>query len=103
MRKPFEYVRELAGVPHFNLNGWRHTAITRMAEAGVPIAVIQRRAGHVSPKMTDYYTHISEQVERQEMMRMGRRNGKAGPYNQSAPSTKPQPRTASPETQQQGD
>lgn len=73
LRKPFEYVRACAGLQWFRLNGFRHTAITRLAEAGVPIAVIQRRAGHTSPKMTDHYTHISEQVERKEMMRVSSR------------------------------
>lgn len=75
LRKPFEAVRDAAGVPWFNINGWRHTAITRLAEDGVPIAVIQRRAGHVSPRMTAHYTHISEGYERQVMMaREGRRS-----------------------------
>ena len=59
IRKQFEAIREQAGVPWFHLNGWRHTAITRMAEAGVPIATIMARAGHCSPKMTAHYTHIS--------------------------------------------
>jgi integrase len=35
IRKQFEAVREAAGVPCFNPNGWRHTAITRMAEADI--------------------------------------------------------------------
>lgn len=64
LRKPFEAVREKSEVPWFQLNGWRHTAITRLAEAGVPIATIMRRAGHVTPKMSEHYTHISEQAER---------------------------------------
>ena len=71
IRKQFEAVRDLAGVPWFHLNGWRHTAITRMAEAGISIAIIMARAGHCSPKMTAHYTHISEQAERMAMQRMG--------------------------------
>lgn len=66
-RKAFEEVREEAELPWFCLNGWRHTAITNLAGAGVPMAIIQRRAGHSSPKMTEHYTHISEQSERMEM------------------------------------
>lgn len=73
LRKPFQAVRAAAHVPWFRFNGFRHTAITRMAEAGVSIAIIQRRAGHVCPKMTAHYTHISEQVERQAMMQMDRK------------------------------
>jgi integrase len=64
LRKPFEAVRAAAGVPWFQLNGWRHTAITRMAEAGISIATIMRRAGHVTLRMSAHYTHISEQAER---------------------------------------
>jgi integrase len=64
LRKPFEAVRDKAEMPWFKLNGWRHTSITRLAEAGVPIATIMHRSGHVTPKMSAHYTHISEQAER---------------------------------------
>jgi integrase len=64
LRKPFDAVRALAGVPWFQLNGWRHTAITRMAEAAVPIAIIMERAGHVTLRMSKHYTHISQQSHR---------------------------------------
>jgi integrase len=40
IRKQFDAVRQAAGLPWFPQNGWRHTAITRMAEAGIPIAII---------------------------------------------------------------
>jgi integrase len=70
MRKQFEAVRQAADLESFCFNGWRHTAITRMAEAGIPIATIMARAGHCSPKMTAHYTHISEQAERQALQRM---------------------------------
>ena len=70
LRKTFEAVRKAAGVPWFRLNGFRHTAITRMAEAGVPIAIIMERAGHVCPKMTAHYTHISQQAHREAMEQM---------------------------------
>jgi site-specific recombinase XerD len=33
--------------------------VTRAAEAGVPLSVIQAQVGHLSPAMTDHYTHIS--------------------------------------------
>jgi integrase len=64
LRKHFEEIREAAGVPWFCLNGWRHTAATRLAEAGVPIAIIMARMGHCNPAMTAHYTHISKQAER---------------------------------------
>jgi integrase len=64
LRKQFEAVRKAAGVEWFPFNGWRHTAITRLAEAGVPIAMIMQRSGHVTTEMSDHYTHISEQAHR---------------------------------------
>jgi integrase len=70
IRKQFEAVRDAANLTWFRLNGWRHTAITRMAEAGIPSATIMARAGHCSPKMTAHYTHISSQAERIAMQGM---------------------------------
>lgn len=42
----------------------RHTSITRMAEAGVPIPTIMSFAGHISTKMQQHYTTISMQAKR---------------------------------------
>jgi integrase len=73
IRKQFDGVRNAANLRWFRQNGWRHTAITRFAEAGVPIATIMARAGHCSPKMTAHYTHISMQAERLAMQSMQRK------------------------------
>lgn len=73
MRKQFEAVRAAASVPWFCLNGWRHTAITRLAEAGVPIATIMQRSGHVTAKMSEHYTHISAQAQRTAIMGVSQR------------------------------
>jgi integrase len=67
LRKQFDAVRAAAGVPWFRLNGWRHTAITRLAEAGVPLPTIMRRSGHVTVRMSEHYTHISDQAERYQI------------------------------------
>jgi integrase len=74
VRQMFEEVRDAAGLQWFKLNGWRHTSITRMAEAGVAMQVIMARAGHTSPKMSQHYIHISEQAERIALQRMGPRS-----------------------------
>jgi integrase len=86
MRKQFEAVRGAAGVPWFKFNGWRHTAITRMAEAGVPIATMMARVGHCAPKMTAHYTHISMQAERMAMASMA--PAKKGPISIEAIRTR---------------
>ena len=64
MRKPWDAVREAAGLPWFRVYDLRHTAITRMAEAGVPIPVIMSFAGHISPRMQQHYTAISMESKR---------------------------------------
>jgi integrase len=64
IRKSFEEVRDAAGLPWFCINGWRHTAATRMAESGVSFPMMQERLGHVSAKMTRHYMHISAQAQR---------------------------------------
>lgn len=70
LRPLHDLVRERSGLEWFSMNCWRHTAITRMAEQGVPIASIMARAGHISPKMTGHYTHISEQAQRLAQRRL---------------------------------
>jgi integrase len=58
-------VRAASGLTWFRQYDCRHTAITRLAEAGVPTDVIMARAGHVSEKMRRHYTHISQASQRQ--------------------------------------
>ncbi len=70
LRKAWDEVRLAAKLPGFRPYDTRHTAITRMAEEGIRIAVIMKRAGHVSARMTDHYTHISEQAERRDFDRV---------------------------------
>ena len=36
-----------------------------MAERGVPLPVVQSMVGHMSARMTRYYTHISSNAARQ--------------------------------------
>jgi integrase len=64
MRKPWDAVREKTGLTWLRMYDLRHTAITRMAEAGVPIQVIMSFAGHISPRMQQHYTAISMQAKR---------------------------------------
>lgn len=45
------------GYPHLVRPGLRHTALTWMADAGVPLDVLQKVAGHQSPDVTSRYLH----------------------------------------------
>ena len=62
--KPWREVREAAGLPWFQINALRHTALTRYAEAGTPIEIMRAYAGHLSEKMTRHYIQIGEMSKR---------------------------------------
>lgn len=64
IRKAWDAVRKAAEVPWLRIHDLRHTAITRMAEAGVPIPVILSMAGHISTRMQQHYTAVSEPAKR---------------------------------------
>ena len=65
LRKAWDEVRAAAGVPWLRVHDLRHTAITRMAEVGVPIPVILSMAGHISTQMQQHYTSVSMFAKRQ--------------------------------------
>lgn len=58
LQTSWENTRNRAGV-QCRFHDLRHTAISRMAEAGVPDAIIMALAGHVSKAMLERYSHIS--------------------------------------------
>lgn len=45
---------------HFHTHQFRHTVGTRMINAGVPQAIVQRYLGHESPEMTARYAYIQD-------------------------------------------
>jgi integrase len=67
IKKPWESLREAAGLKWVRIHDLRHSAITRLAEAGVPMLVIMSIAGHVSQRMLQHYTTISEMSKRQAL------------------------------------
>ncbi len=64
IKRQWNEVRDASGLKWFRPYDTRHTALTRWAEAGVPPAVIQARAGHVNARMMSVYVHISEAIQR---------------------------------------
>jgi len=58
-------IRERSELTWLRPYDMRHSAITRMAEAGKPIAIIMAFAGHISPRMQQHYISISMQVKRE--------------------------------------
>jgi integrase len=55
-------IRKLARIQHRRFHDLRHSYITRAAEAGVPLQVIQAQVGHMSSQMVAYYTHICDRA-----------------------------------------
>lgn len=54
-----------AGVPRLSPHGLRHTSITLLMLAGVPLKVIAARSGHRSIATTaDIYAHVSAEADR---------------------------------------
>lgn len=51
-------MRAAAGLSHIRFHDGRHTALTRLAEKGVPDWVIRAQFGHVSPSMMAVYSHV---------------------------------------------
>jgi len=70
LKNTWNKVRVKSGFTWFRPYDVRHTAITRMAERGVPMAIIMAFAGQVSPRMQQHYTTISMQVKREAAKEM---------------------------------
>lgn len=72
IRGPWDEVRKATGLKTFRPYDTRHTAITRLAEENIPIAMIMDMAGHISPRMTKHYTHISDELKTKAMRQVHR-------------------------------
>jgi integrase len=64
LKKRWADVRSAAGLEWLRPYDLRHTAITRMAEAGTPIQIIMAFAGHMTLRMQQHYTAISMMAKR---------------------------------------
>lgn len=53
-------LRRAAGLRELRFHDLRHTYITMAAEVGVPIDMIMSQVGHLNPKQTKDYVHISQ-------------------------------------------
>lgn len=61
---------ERAGIPHKKFHALRHTYATRLFEKGVSILTVSRLLGHGSVKTTEIYTHVLENVKREEVLKI---------------------------------
>ncbi len=61
-RSAWRAIRHAAGLTTVRFHDGRHTAITTLAEKGLPDWVIQAQVGHVAPEMMKTYSHIRRQA-----------------------------------------
>jgi integrase len=66
--------RSVVGINHRRFHDLRHSYVSRAAEAGVPIAVVQAQIGHLSAQMVNWYTHISQQSQFRAACQMENQN-----------------------------
>ena len=64
LKRRWEAVRTAAGMKYLRIYDLRHTGITRMAEAGVPLRVAMTFAGHMTVRMQQRYEAISMTAKR---------------------------------------
>lgn len=61
-RTAWRSIRKAAGLNEVRFHDGRHTAITTLAEKGMPDWVIQAQVGHVAPEMMKTYSHIRREA-----------------------------------------
>ncbi len=55
-----ECARKRAGLAHATCHELRHTCLTRLREAGMPLEAVQAQAGHASIESTRIYLHLAD-------------------------------------------
>jgi integrase len=63
VKNAFRRAVRLAGIEWITFHQLRHTFCSRLADAGVPLPVIQKLAGHASVTMTSEYTHPADELK----------------------------------------
>lgn len=67
-------------------HGLRHTALTWMADSGVPLYVLQRVAGHQDPAVTGRYLHPDSETLTQAGTAFSNWWAQSGPTDEAAPA-----------------
>lgn len=70
--REFKMLAERAGIPWANFNILRHTALTAVARAGAPMAVLREIAGHASSRTTEKWYLGSVGGENWKLPEVGR-------------------------------
>src|SRR5262245_28456748 len=89
-RTAWRNIRRAAGLPYVLFHDGRHTAITTLAEKGLPDWVIQAQVGQVAPEMMKTYSHIRRQALNEAAAALEPSNAPTGaPQRPTPPSHAP--------------
>ena len=62
LQREFKQACRMAGIDDMRFHDLRHTAATRLVEAGIPLHAVAELLGHSSVRMTERYSHPQESV-----------------------------------------
>jgi integrase len=79
IKRAFEKALEDASIEDFRFHDLRHTAATRMGEAGIDPFTIAAILGHKSIAMTASYTHATQQAKRRAVAALENAGVESGP------------------------
>ena len=71
IKPQWESIRDAAGLQDVTLHDLRRTAGSFMAQAGVPLQVIQHILGHAHPAVTKLYARLASKNEREALEALG--------------------------------
>jgi integrase len=72
VKNSFKTACKIANIKGFRFHDTRHTAATKMIEAGVDIVTLSRILGHSSIQMTMRYSHPGEKTMREAAEKLGK-------------------------------
>jgi integrase len=88
-RSAWRSLRKAAGFPTLRFHDLRHTAITKLAEAGEPDHVIMSIAGHLSPQMVRHYTHVRTRAKEAALAKLAQSHSYVPPEVQMEKEKEP--------------
>jgi len=87
LQKPWARIKEAAGVTRGVLHSFRHTFLTRMAEAGASAIDIRNTGGHADIATSMKYVHAAENARLRELQDANRKSIREAMKGKSAVAT----------------
>jgi integrase len=64
VKRSFKTACKKAGIENLRFHDLRHTAATRLVEAGIPLHAVAKLLGHSTVRVTERYSHPEESVQK---------------------------------------